>query len=576
MRHLLCSLRRYRKESILAPLFKMLEALFDLIVPLVMADIINHGTTTGDIRYILTRCGVLVLLAVIGTSCSLTAQYFAAKAAVGCSAALRRRLFASVQALDAAQAGSIGSNTLITRLTSDVNQVQNGVNMFLRLFLRSPFIVFGSLFLSFTISRRVGIIFTVIVAVLFCIVFGLMAWTTPLFKAVQTKLDTVLGVTRENLTGVRVVRAFDKQDAEVEHFSQANRELTRAQLWAGQISALLNPMTFLVIHLGVIAVLHTGAIQINVGTLQTGDVIALIDYLSQILVELVKMANTIVLISKASACMGRVSAVLDTPAGMSFPEQRVSPDQSAPAVTFDRVGLTYPGAGGKSLENLSFTVLQGQTIGVIGGTGSGKSSLVRLLARLYDATEGQIQLMGVPITAWSQKDLRRTVGIVPQNTQLFSGTIRSNLLWGRDDADDTALWDALKTAQAADFVRALPQGLDAPVEQGGRNFSGGQRQRLTLARALVGEPAILILDDSTSALDFATDAALRRALKTLPQETTIFLISQRTTSLQQADQILVLEDGQLVGCGTHNQLLESCPVYQEIHQSQYQGGGVHR
>ena len=574
MPHLLQSLRLYRRESILAPLFKMLEALFDLTVPLVMADIINRGIAAGDTGLILRRCGVLILLAVVGTSCSLTAQYFAARAAVGCSADLRRRLFARVQALDAAQTDTIGTSTLITRLTSDLNQVQNGVNMFLRLFLRSPFIVFGSLLLSFTISRRVGWIFAGIVAVLFCIVFGLMAWTSPLYKKIQTKLDTVLGVTRENLTGVRVVRAFGQQQAEAKRFTDANTDLTRAQTHVGHISALLNPATFLVVNLGVIAVLSTGAVQVDTGTLLAGDVIALINYLSQILVELVKMANTIVLISKATACMGRVSAVLDTPAGMPFPAESGHPADEAPAVSFDHVSLTYPGAGDNSLTDLSFTARPGQTIGVIGGTGSGKSSLVRLVARLYDATAGQIRLCGVPIQNWAQRDLRRLVGVVPQNAQLFSGSIRSNLLWGNGAATDEALWAALETAQAADFVRQLPQGLDAPVEQGGRNLSGGQRQRLTLARALVGQPTILLLDDCASALDYATDAALRKALAALPGTVTTFIISQRTASLQQADQILVLEDGTLTGCGTHAQLLESCPVYQEIYESQFKGGAA--
>ena len=574
MQHLLRSLRRYKKESILAPLFKMLEALLDLTVPLVMANIIDRGIATGNTRFILAQCGLLVLLAVIGTSCSLTAQYFAAKAAVGCSADLRRRLFAKVQSLDAAQVDTVGTSTLITRLTSDINQVQNGVNMFLRLLLRSPFIVFGALILSFVISPKAGGIFSMIVLVLFVIVFGLMAWTSPHYKKIQAKLDTVLSITRENLTGVRVVRAFDQQDAETKRFADANRVLTTAQLRVGRISALLNPMTFLVLNLGVIAVLQIGAAQVNGGLLLSGDVIALINYLSQILVELVKMANTIVLISKASACMGRVSAVLDTPAGMAFPSQSAAANTAAPAVQFDHVSLTYPGAGGKSLDDISFTALRGQTIGVIGGTGSGKSSLVKLISRLYDATSGEVQLMGNPIGDWAQTDLRRMVGVVPQNAQLFSGTVRTNLLWGNDNADDADLWAALETAQAADFVRHAPLGLDSPVEQAGRNLSGGQRQRLTLARALVGKPEVLLLDDCASALDFATDAALRKALAKLPGNMTIFIISQRTASLQHADQILVLDDGVLVGCGTHTALLETCPVYQEIYQSQFQGGGM--
>ena len=571
MRYLWQSLRRYTKESILAPLFKMLEALFDLTVPMVMADIINSGIAAGDTRYILTRCALLVLLAVVGTGCSLTAQYFAAQAAVGCAADLRRRLFARVQSLDAAQVDTLGPSTLLTRLTSDVNQVQNGVNMFLRLFLRSPFIVFGALLLSFTISRKAGGIFSIIVLVLFCIVFGMMAFTSPRYQAIQSKLDRVLSVTRENLTGVRVVRAFDRQNAEVARFDAANQSLTGAQLTAGRISALLNPMTFLVINLGVIAVLSTGSVQVNAGTLLSGDVIALINYLSQILVELVKMANTIVLISKASACMHRVSDVLDTPQGMVFPKEHSILSPATPAVEFDEVSLQYPGAGGPSLAGLSFAAQPGQTIGIIGGTGCGKTSLARLITRLYDATGGTVRLFGTPIASLSRSQLRQTVGIVPQEPFLFSGTVRSNLLWGRADADDTDLWSALETAQAADFVHSLPDGLDAPVEQGGRNFSGGQRQRLTLARALVGQPPILILDDCASALDFATDAALRRALQAMPGGRTIFLIAQRTASIQQADTILVLEDGILAGMGSHQTLLECCPVYQEIYESQFKG-----
>lgn len=575
MRHLLQSLRRYQKESILAPLFKMLEALLDLTVPLVMANIINRGIAAGNIRLILAQCALLVLLAVVGTGCSLTAQYFAAKAAVGCSADLRRQLFAKVQSLDAAQIDTVGTSTLITRLTSDINQVQNGINMFLRLFLRSPFIVFGALLLSFVISPKAGIIFSIIILILFVIVFGLMAWTSPHYKKIQTKLDTVLSITRENLTGVRVVRAFDQQDAEIKRFSHANRILTQAQLRVGRISAMLNPLTFLVINLGVIAVLQTGAAQVHSGLLLSGDVIALINYLSQILVELVKMANTIVLISKSSACMGRISAVLDIPAGMAFPEVSAPKNTCAPAVQFDKVSLTYPDAGGKSLDAISFTALRGQTIGVIGGTGSGKSSLVKLISRMYDSTSGEVQLMGNPIRHWTKGDLRRMVGVVPQNAQLFSGTVRTNLLWGNPNAADSDLWAALETAQAADFVRQTPLGLDSPIEQGGRNLSGGQRQRLTLARALVGKPDILLLDDCASALDFATDAALRKALAKLPGNMTVFIISQRTASLQHASQILVLDDGRLVGCGTHTTLLKTCPVYQEIYQSQFQRGDVH-
>lgn len=576
MPYLLRSLRRYKLESILAPLFKMLEALFDLFVPVIMAGIINQGIAAGDTHYILQRCGLLVLLAIVGTSCSLTAQYFAAKAAVGCTTDLRHRLFAHIQTLDAAQRDTIGTNTLITRLTSDLQQVQNGLNMFLRLFLRSPFIVFGSLFFAFHISKKVGIIFAIVVPVLFVIVFGFMAWTSPRYKKIQSKLDTVLGLTRENLTGVRVVRAFNQQPAEVQHFAQANASLTQAQLHVGRIASLLNPFTSIVIHLGMIAVLSTGAIQVQIGSLRAGDVIALIDYLSQILVELVKMANTIVLTSKGIACMQRVSAVLDTSPEMHFPANSTAPVQAKTAVEFQHVGFTYAGAGDASLTDISFSAIAGQTIGIIGSTGSGKTSLVNLLARFYDATNGAIQLFGLPIDAFSAQDLRQRIAIVPQKAQLFTGTIRTNLLWGNQNADDAALWAALEIAQAADFVKEKPLGLDEPVAQGGRNLSGGQRQRLTIARALVRNPDILILDDSFSALDFATDAALRRALTQSNAQRTVFVVSQRATSLQHADKILVLEDGQLVGCGTHAQLLTSCPTYQEICRSQSaQGGPAH-
>lgn len=574
MPRLFHSLRRYRAQSILAPLFKMLEALFDLFVPLIMADIINRGIAAGDTHYILTHCGLLVVLAVVGTGCSLTAQYFAAKAAVGCAADLRHRLFAHIQTLDASQRDTIGSSTLITRLTSDLQQVQNGINMFLRLFLRSPFIVFGSLFFAFTISKKVGLIFAVVVPVLFVIVFGLMAWTSPRYRNIQAKLDTVLGLTRENLTGVRVVRAFNQQDSEVQRFAYANKDFTRAQLQVGRIAGLLNPLTGVVVHLGVIAVLYTGAVQVQIGSLRAGDVIALVDYLSQILVELVKMANTIVLTSKGVACMQRVAAVLDTAPDMLFPMDSPTSVQAESAVVFDHVRFTYAGAGAASLEDISFTALAGQTIGIIGSTGSGKTSLINLIARFYDATDGSIQLFGTPITAWPKQDLRQCVAIVPQKAQLFTGTIRSNLLWGNKNADDAALWAALETAQAADFVREKPLGLDEPVTQGGRNLSGGQRQRLTIARALVQNPAILILDDSFSALDFATDAALRRSLQQCNTQRTVFIVSQRAASLQHADQILVLEDGQLVGCGTHTQLLACCNTYQEICRSQSAGGGA--
>ena len=526
MNRMLGYLKGYKRESVLAPLFKMLEATFDLFVPLVMADIVNVGIAAHDLRYILVRCGLLLLLAFIGLTCSLTAQYFSAKAAVGYSTALRHALFAHIQSLSFSEMDTLGTSTLITRMTSDVNQVQSGLNLFLRLFLRSPFVVLGAMVMAFTVNARAAMIFVVTIPLLSVVVFGVMVITRPLYKTVQTRLDRVLGLTRENLTGARVVRAFDKEQTEVNRFEDANALLTGMQLHVGHLSALMNPLTYVLINLAIVALLYVGSIEINVGGMASGDVIALVNYMNQILVELVKLANLIVQISKALACAGRVQAVLDTKPGMTFPAKllgEVAEDKTGDAVRFDHVGLTYAGAGAPSLTDISFTAKKGQTIGVIGGTGSGKSSLVNLIPRFYDAT----------------------------------------------DAD---LWAALETAQAADFVRAKPLGLDEPVEQGGRNLSGGQKQRLTIARALVGKPDILILDDSASALDYATDAALRKALAALPGALTVFIVSQRAASLQHADQILVLDDGHLVGIGTHSALRSSCPVYEEIYESQFKKG----
>lgn len=573
MKYVLRHLKDYKKESVLAPLFKMLEALFDLFVPLVTAQIINVGIAGGDTGYILRGVGLLVGLALVGLACSVVAQYFAARAAVGCATGLRHTLFAHIQSLGFTEMDTIGTSTLITRMTSDINQVQSGLNMALRLFLRSPFIVFGSAVMAFAIDLKAALIFVVAIPVLAVIVFGIMMWTAPMYKRIQTRLDAVLGITRENLSGVRVVRAFDRETAEVQRFESANAGLTGMQLAAGRAAALMNPLTYVVVNLCIIAILNTGAVQIDGGRLLSGDVIALINYMSQILVELVKLANTIVLTSKALACAARVEAVLDTKPGMQFPVQAAEPAPAAPAVKFDHVSLTYAGAGGESLSDISFAALPGQTIGVIGGTGSGKSSLVNLIPRFYDATSGEVSLFGVPAARWPRAELRAAVGVVMQRAQLFAGTIRSNLLWGNENAGDAELWAALETAQAAEFVRAKPLGLDEPVEQGGRNLSGGQKQRLTIARALVGRPRILILDDSASALDFATDAALRRALRELPGDMTVFIVSQRASSLQHADQILVLDDGQLVGAGTHDQLRQSCEVYQEIYESQFRKGG---
>lgn len=576
MNPLLCHLRGYRRESVLAPLFKMLEASFDLLVPLVMADIVNTGIAARDLHYILVRCGVLLALAFIGLACSLTAQYFSAKAAVGFAASLRHTLFAHIQSLGFAEMDRLGASTLITRMTSDVNQVQNGLNLVLRLFLRSPFVVAGAMVMAFTVNARAAWIFVVTIPLLSVVVFGIMAATRPMYKAVQGRLDRVMGLTRENLTGVRVVRAFGKEADELARFEQANGQLTGLQLRVGRVSALMSPVTYVLVNLAIVALLYTGGIEIHAGRMASGDVIALVNYMNQILVELVKLANLVVQISKGLASAGRVQAVLETKPGMTYPDTAPQADPAQPAVQFRDVGLTYAGAGAASLSGICFAAQPGQTIGVIGGTGSGKSSLVHLIPRFYDATEGQVLLFGQPVESWPRADLRRSVRVVMQKAQLFSGTIRSNLLWGCPDATDAELWQALETAQAAEFVRKKPLGLDEPVEQGGRNLSGGQRQRLTIARALVGQPRVLILDDSASALDYATDAALRQALARLPGRPTLFIVSQRTASLQHADQILVLDDGHLVGLGTHQQLLDCCPVYQEIYASQFQKGGEGR
>ena len=566
----------YKRESVLAPLFKMLEATFDLFVPLVMADIVNVGIAAHDFHYILVRCGILLLLAIVGLTCSLTAQYFSAKAAVGYSTGLRHALFEHIQTLSFSEMDTMGTSTLITRMTSDVNQVQSGLNLFLRLFLRSPFVVFGAMIMAFTVNFRAALIFVVAIPLLSVVVFGVMVITRPLYKSVQTRLDRVLGLTRENLTGVRVVRAFDKEKSEVDRFEDANELLTQMQLHVGHISALMNPLTYVIINLAIVALLYVGSIEINIGGMASGDVIALVNYMNQILVELVKLANLIVQVSKALACAGRVQAVLDTKPGMEFPAEltgNVPAEKADDAVRFDHVSLTYKGAGAPSLSDINFTAKRGQTIGVIGG---GKSSLISLIPRFYDATEGSVEIMGRPVRQYPRADLRGKVAVVMQKAQLFGGTIRSNLLWGSQNASDADLWAALETAQAAEFVKAKPLGLDEPVEQGGRNLSGGQKQRLTIARALVGKPDILILDDSASALDYATDAALRKALAALPGDLTVFIVSQRAASLQHADQIIVLDDGRMVGLGRHAELLESCPVYKEIYESQFKKGDAQK
>ena len=574
MKYLKIYLKDYKRDSILAPLFKMLEAMFDLLVPVVVAHIINVGIANRDRGDILGCCGILVLMAIVGLCCSFTAQYFAARAAIGSATGLRHMLFAHIQKLGFSEMDTIGSSTLITRMTSDINQVQNGLNLFLRLFLRSPFIVFGAMVMAFTINGKIALIFVVTIPVLSVIIFGLMAVTSPLYKKVQGKLDVITGNARENLSGVRVIRAFGREKQETENFSRANGELVKGQLFVGRISALMNPLTYSVVNIGIIAILWAGSRSVETGVLMSGDIVALVNYMSQILVELIKLANLIVTMSRAMASLGRVEQILDTKTVMEFPEKTtIREENTEEAVRFDHVSLSYAQAGEESLSDISFSVKKGETIGIIGGTGSGKSSLVHLIPRFYDATSGEIFLLGRSVKEWDRETLRQKVGIVMQKVQVFSGTIRSNLLMGNEGAGEEEMWQALRAAQAEEFVRKKSEGLDESVEQGGRNLSGGQKQRLTIARALVRKPEILILDDSSSALDYATDAALRKALKNLPSNVTVFLVSQRTSSIRHADHILVLDDGKAAGWGTHEELLESCQIYREIYESQYGKGG---
>ena len=568
MKYLVSYFKKYRLESIIAPLFKMLEATFDLIVPLIVADIINVGITSGDKAYILVRFGLLILMALLGISCSFVAQYFAARAAIGTSTGLRHQVLKHIQGLSFTELDKVGTSTLITRMTNDINQVQNGVNMFLRLFLRSPFIVFGAMIMAFTIDAKIAMIFALAIPVLFVIVFGVMRITKPMYKKVQQRVDGVTGSVRENLSGVRVIRAFGREETEIEGFEKSNDELVQAQLKVGNMAALMNPMTYVVINIGMIAILWIGAEKVNTGILISGNIIALINYMSQILVELVKLANLVTLIGKAIASMGRVGQILDMKPGMAFGKE-TTPASTEEAVRFEQVSLKYAGAGAESLSEISFRIKSGETVGVIGGTGSGKTSLVHMIPRFYDATSGQVYLMGRPIGDWDKESLRQRVVVVMQKALLFKGTIRSNLLWGKKDAAEAEMWEALERAQAAEFVRGKSKGLDEKVEQGGRNLSGGQKQRLTIARALIAKPDILILDDGASALDYATDAALRKALKELPAHMTVFIVSQRISSIQHADHILVLDDGHLVGQGRHEELLAQCEVYQEIYESQF-------
>lgn len=576
MRKLLVYLKDYKKESVIAPLFKMLEAFFDLLVPLVVASIINRGIKNGDKSYIYQMCGVLILLAVVGLVCAICAQYFAAKAAVGFAAKLRHALFTHIQSLSFTELDTQGTSALMNRMTSDVNQLQNGVNMALRLLLRSPFIVFGAMIMAFTVNVQAAFTFVVVIPILFVIVFGIILATLPLYRKVQDRLDQVLRRTRENLSGVRVIRAFHREDEETQSFQADNEVLRKEQIFVGKISALMNPLTYVVINLGVIALLWNGGVKVSVGGTEQGDVVALLDYMSQILVELVKLANTIVLLTRAMASGRRVAGVLEVESSMQFPDQPVQVprvDDGEEMIGFSHVDLTYAGAGDKSLEDLNLSIKKGQTVGIIGGTGSGKTSLVHLIARFYDATGGEVRIAGRDVKTYSKQQLCDLVGIVMQKAVLFQGTIRENLLWGKKDATEEELWKALSTAQAKEIVEGKADGLEEMVEQGGRNLSGGQRQRLAIARTLVGQHPILILDDSSSALDYATDASLRMAVAQLDPKPTVLIVSQRAASILYADLIIVMDDGKIVGQGTHEQLLDTCPVYREIYDSQFDHRG---
>lgn len=583
MKRLMMYLKDYKKESILAPLFKLLEAFFELMVPLVMANIIDYGISNRNMGYIGKMGLLLLLLGVVGLASSITAQFFAAKAAVGVSTKLRQALFDHIEDLSFTDIDKAGTSTMITRMTSDVNQVQSGINMTLRLFLRSPIIVFGAMIMAFTIDVKCALIFVVAIPLLSVVVFGIILSTIPMYKKVQSKLDQVLGITRENLTGVRVIRAFHQEAKEEERFRENNEALSAMQIFVGKISACMNPVTYVIVNGAIIALIYTGAVQVNIGNLSQGEVVAIINYMNQILVELVKLANLIVTMTKALACADRVASVFEIGADAAYAEKKTQDqkladkvDRKAPFLNFKHVSLTYQGAGAPTLQDMNFTVNRGDTVGIIGGTGSGKTSLVNLIPGFYPATEGEILLEGRDIKTMSEEELRGRIGVVPQKAVLFKGTIRSNLQWGKPDATEEEMWKALDLAQAAEVVEGKDGKLDATVAQSGKNFSGGQRQRLTIARALVRNPEILILDDSASALDYATDAKLRAALRTLEDKTTTFIVSQRASTIRHADKIIVLDDGEIAGVGTHEELLKDCTVYQEIYYSQYpeQRGGV--
>lgn len=568
MRKLLRFLKDYKKESILSPLFKLLEASFELFVPLVMAAIIDTGIGNKDGGFILKMCGILILLALVGLTCSITAQYFAAKAAVGFATKVRHALFDHIQKLSYTEMDTAGTDTMITRMTSDINQAQSGVNMVLRLFLRSPFIVFGAMIMAFTIDVKAALIFVVTIPVLSVVVFGIMIITIPLFRRVQASLDKVLGVTRENLTGSRVIRAFNKEQEEIADFDESNERLTDVQLFVGKISALMNPLTYIIINVALVILIWTGAIQVNIGKISQGEVVALVNYMSQILVELVKLANLIITVTKAIACGNRVQSIFEMETSMVDGNGSKKEDTGY-TVEFRNVSMRYKGAGADTLTGIDFKAKPGDTIGIIGGTGSGKSSVVNLIPRFYDVTEGQVMVDGMDVREYKITDLRDKIGIVPQKAVLFAGTVRSNLAWGKEDATEEEMQQALSVAQAAEVVDKKDGKLDAEVEQGGKNFSGGQKQRLTIARALVKQPEILIMDDSSSALDYATDAKLRQAIHNMPNRPTVFIVSQRAASIMYADKIIVLDDGTVAGTGTHEELLKDCSVYQEIYYSQF-------
>ena len=568
MRKLLRFLKDYKKESILSPLFKLLEASFELFVPLVMAAIIDTGIGNKDGGFILKMCGILILLALVGLTCSITAQYFAAKAAVGFATKVRHALFDHIQKLSYTEMDTAGTDTMITRMTSDINQAQSGVNMVLRLFLRSPFIVFGAMIMAFTIDVKAALIFVVTIPVLSVVVFGIMIITIPLFRRVQASLDKVLGVTRENLTGSRVIRAFNKEQEEIADFDESNERLTDVQLFVGKISALMNPLTYIIINVALVILIWTGAIQVNIGKISQGEVVALVNYMSQILVELVKLANLIITVTKAIACGNRVQSIFEMETSLVDGNGSKKEDTGY-TVEFRNVSMRYKGAGADTLTGIDFKAKPGDTIGIIGGTGSGKSSVVNLIPRFYDVTEGQVMVDGMDVREYKITDLRDKIGIVPQKAVLFAGTVRSNLAWGKEDATEEEMQQALSVAQAAEVVDKKDGKLDAEVEQGGKNFSGGQKQRLTIARALVKQPEILIMDDSSSALDYATDAKLRQAIHNMPNRPTVFIVSQRAASIMYSDKIIVLDDGTVAGTGTHEELLKDCSVYQEIYYSQF-------